>query len=103
TAKRQNQRSSFIVRICIGSLMKRRSSIASSSAFTESFANVASRNQVGRSWATGLNSRIGSTPMMYIHQFRGWLNKSAQSKTESGNQNGDGHAWLKDIPKRYAK
>ena len=36
---------------------------------------------------------------MNIHQFRGRVESNAQSKIASGNQNGEAHARLNDIPK----
>jgi len=43
---------------------------------------------------------MGSGASTSTHQFLGRLARSAQSKTESGNQNGLAHDWLKDMPYR---
>ena len=43
-------------------------------------------------------NRIGSAPSTNTHHQRIGTSKSAHSKIESGNQNGEAETWLNDMP-----
>src|SRR5205807_1168473 len=98
TANKQNTPNSWTVSRRIGFLIKRRRIVAVSSPLAESIANVASRNHCGTSGEAATKRRMGSNARIKIHHLAGRLSRSAQSKTESGNQKGEAHSWLKDMP-----